>query len=155
MFVVAVHVSSTYKRFMLGHIAPSTGQCHHIMTSVKLIVVEICLKVRQCQLVFLFFTLSVFKNGFSSRHCSLPTKKTECVRVVLLRESTLIFSTENCRMNAFLMCSLNVDYEFVCVCMFVYILLPFLKWAQANPAADPGQSPGAVSVVISLSRSVD
>lgn len=31
-----------------------------------------------------------------------------------------------------------------CVCcvlsVFVYILLPFLKWAQANPAADPGQS---------------
>lgn len=68
LFAVAVGLSSTYKKFMFGHIASTTstmeGECHHIVTSVELIVVEICLKVRQRQLIFLFFMLSVFKNGF-------------------------------------------------------------------------------------------
>ncbi len=104
-------VNSTYK-FMLGHRAPSTstleGQCHHIMNSVKLIVVEICLKVRQCQLLCLFFMLSVFKNEFC--HTIVLCYKENSVRMVLLRERTPIFSTENYRMNALLMCSLSVDY---------------------------------------------
>lgn len=40
--------------------------------------------------------------------------------------------------------------------MFAFVPPPlFLNEPPANPAADPGQSPGAVSVVISLSRSVD
>lgn len=68
------------------------------------------------------------------------TKKTKRVRMLLLRKNTLIFHTENYRMNAFSMCPVTVDYEFVLCCLWLYILLPFLKWAQANPAADPGQS---------------
>lgn len=53
-------------------------------------------------------------------------------------------------------CTLSLlTSKFVRFSVFVYILLPFLKEALANPVADPGQSPGAASVVISLSRSVD
>lgn len=130
------------------------GQCRHIMTPERLIVWRYAWKSGSKP-----FSL------YSCYQCSevdvaiplLPAqKKSSCVRMAVLREFTLKFSSENNRMNTFSMCSLSVDFEFFvcCLCLCSYYIL-FLKWALANPAADPGQSPGAVSVVISLSRSVD
>lgn len=64
-----------------------------IVTSVELIVVEICLKIRQP---------SVFSFFFFCYHCSkmdfiiiVLRCKENCVRMVLVGEITLIFSTEN------------------------------------------------------------
>lgn len=150
------HILFLLEVFLRTH-SPTTstmeGQCRH-MTPEKLIVWRYAWKSGNQ----LFSLYSCYQ--FSEVDVAIPLlparKKSSCVRMAILRLFTLKFSSENYRMNTLSMCSLSVDFEFVlcCLCLCSYYVL-FLKWALANPAADPGQSPGAVSVVISLSRSVD